>query len=453
MFQPPFHPDNCAIWHSFQNLQCANVVFARFEKCGCRFFVPPKPNNHWISRRCVGGRPSGFGREATEQNRCPETQRLLGGTSLKLAFRQTGTQCLAGDVFTGNFCPMVPLKFRKNIFDHFHNVAHRGRLASCHIISSRFVWRGLSSNVTARARGCPACHWGKSHSHTRLVPLPFPIPQRRFSHLHVDLVGPLQYSNNLYYIFNTIDRTSKWMEAIPLLETSAAACAKALTFTLISRFGVPEMITSDRGPQFTSNLWFQLYEMLNISHKQTTAYHPESNGCTAASRTRFAHALPRIWSEELPFVLLGLRVQPREDTGLSPAEAVFSAQIVLPNEFLQNDELSVDTIVKKFSKTLHVAAPSLLRQNSSTDLPSELPAELLSAPLVWVHRGSLVPPLQPLYNGPYELLRRGPPPSPSESGRGTRWSPSATLRLARLRTPRLAARVTAADSRACAQAV
>jgi cleavage and polyadenylation specificity factor subunit 1 len=57
------------------------------------------------------------------------------------------------------------------------------------------------------------------------------------------------------------------MEAIPLSETSAAACAKALTFTWISRFGAPEMITSDCGPQFTSNLWFQLCEMLNISHK------------------------------------------------------------------------------------------------------------------------------------------------------------------------------------------
>jgi transposase InsO family protein len=41
---------------------------------------------------------------------------------------------------------------------------------------------------------------------------------------------------------------------------------------------VPETITSDHGPQFTSNLWFQLCEMLNISQKQTTAYHPESNG-------------------------------------------------------------------------------------------------------------------------------------------------------------------------------
>ncbi len=130
------------------------------------------------------------------------SQRLLGGTSLKLAFRQTGAQRLDGDVSTGNFHPIVPLKFRKNIFEHFHNVTHPGRLASRCIISSRFLWRGLSRDVTAWARGCLACH-----RHTRLVPIP--IPQGRFSHLHVDLVCPLQYSNNFNYIFTSIDRTSK----------------------------------------------------------------------------------------------------------------------------------------------------------------------------------------------------------------------------------------------------
>ncbi len=76
--------------------------------------------------------------------------------------------------------------------------------------------------------------------------------------------------------------------------------------------------------------------MLNISHKQTTAYYPESNGAVKRLHRRLkdslhARAAALTWSEELPFVLLGLRAQPREDTGLSPAEAVFGAQIVLPN--------------------------------------------------------------------------------------------------------------------------
>jgi hypothetical protein len=89
--------------------------------------------------------------------------------------------------------------------------------------------------------------------------------------------------------------------------------------------------------------------MLNISHKQTTAYHPESNGAVERLHRHLKDALRACaaavtWSKDLPFVLLGLRAQPREDTGLSPAEAVFGAPIVLPNEFLKNEELSVDLL-------------------------------------------------------------------------------------------------------------
>jgi hypothetical protein len=47
--------------------------------------------------------PVDFDEMVAEQNCCPETQCLLGGTSLKLGFRQTGAQRLAGDISTGNF--------------------------------------------------------------------------------------------------------------------------------------------------------------------------------------------------------------------------------------------------------------------------------------------------------------------------------------------------------------
>jgi transposase InsO family protein len=207
------------------------------------------------------------------------------------------------------------------------------------------------------------------------------------------------------------------MEAIPLVETSAAACAKALTFSWISRFGVPGMITSDRGPQFTSNLWSQLCSMLNIAHHQMTAYHPESNGAVERLHRRLKDALracaaAATWAEELPFVLLGLQAQLREDTGLSPAESVFGAPIVLPNELLQCDEVAVDSIIKNFQKTLDAPAFSLPRHNSSSSLhlPSELPAQLLSACLVWIRCGGAVRPLHPLYDGPFAVIRRGTSP-------------------------------------------
>ena len=42
-------------------------------------------------------------------------------------------------------------------------------------------------------------------------------------------------------------------------------------------FGMPAVMTSDRGTQFTSSLWAALCTLLGIQHVQTTAYHPEGN--------------------------------------------------------------------------------------------------------------------------------------------------------------------------------
>ncbi len=137
-----------------------------------------------------------------------------------------------------------------------------------------------------------------------------------------------------------------------------------------------------------------------------------SKDCTAASRMPFAHA---------PLMRLGLRSYPLCS-----------------------------------SDSEHVPAVSLPRHNSSAVLPVELPGDLLSAPLVWVRRGGVIPPLQPLYDGPYTVLRRGPrsfTPLPSESGPETRSSPSAASRPVRPQTPCLAARVAAADRRVRTQVV
>ncbi len=52
-------------------IQCANFVFTWFEKCRCRFFVPSKSNNRWISRRHVGGRSSGFRKDGRRTKPLP----------------------------------------------------------------------------------------------------------------------------------------------------------------------------------------------------------------------------------------------------------------------------------------------------------------------------------------------------------------------------------------------
>jgi hypothetical protein len=254
------------------------------------------------------------------------------------------------------------------------------------MVSSRFVWRGLASDITAWSRAC--LHWqqAKIHHHMRLQPQPVLTPQRRFNHLHIDLVGPSQYSSGFNFIFTVTDCTSKWMEAVPLSDTSAAACAEAYIFSWISRFGVPETITSDRGTQFTSNIWSQLCDMLHISHLQTTAYHPESNGAVERLHCCLKDALhtrttAATWSEELPFVLLGLCAQPRDDTGLCLRQFL-ALQLSYSMNFCKETNFLLMQLLKIFLKTLNAPAFSLPRHNSST----QLPAELLRDPFVSLRR-------------------------------------------------------------------
>jgi hypothetical protein len=141
-------------------------------------------------------------------------------------------------------------------------------------------------------------------------------------------------------------------------------------------------------------------------HCQTTAYHPEANGAVKRLHCRLkdvlrARAAVATWAEELPWVLLGLRAQLREDAGLSPAEAGVGAPIVLPREFLHGEEFSVDNISKNFFKTLDALAFPVSRKRKFSRLqPEELPANLLCAPFVWLRRGGVVPPLQCPYNSP-----------------------------------------------------
>ena len=85
-----------------------------------------------------------------------------------------------------------------------------------------------------------------------------PPPNRRFGSIHVDIVGPLPTSESKTYLFTIVDRFTRWPEVIPMEDSATETCARALIRHWIARFGVPDDLTSDRGPQFTSHLWADL---------------------------------------------------------------------------------------------------------------------------------------------------------------------------------------------------
>jgi transposase InsO family protein len=158
---------------------------------------------------------------------------------------------------------------------------------------------------------------GKGHRHVKLQPEHIPVPHRRFSHLHIDLVRPLPKSGGYTLLFTIIDRTARWPEAVPVSATAAADCAAALFSGWVQRFGLPAAITSDRGPQFTSAVWAALCRLLSIQHIPTTAYHPQSNGLVEKFHRRLkdalcARAAGDKWLAHLLWVMLGIRSAWRE---------------------------------------------------------------------------------------------------------------------------------------------
>ena len=73
----------------------------------------------------------------------------------------------------------------------------------------------------------------------------FKVPDTRFSHVLVDIVGPLPPSYGYRYILTCIDRSTRFLQGIPLKEASASEAATAFLTGWLALFGMPSVVSSD----------------------------------------------------------------------------------------------------------------------------------------------------------------------------------------------------------------
>ena len=156
-----------------------------------------------------------------------------------------------------------------------------------------------------------------------------------------------------------------------------ADCPQALFTGWIARFGVPSVITSDRGAQFTSSLWASLCQLLNITHSTTTAYHPQSNGLVERFHCRLKDALrartaTADWADHIPWVMLGIRSTFREDSGFSPVEVTYGSQLTLPGQFIDDAESPSPSFLADLQTAMSGKPPLATRHNAVPALPEKL---------------------------------------------------------------------------------
>ncbi|KAL7865625.1 hypothetical protein SRHO_G00108720 [Serrasalmus rhombeus] len=95
----------------------------------------------------------------------------------------------------------------------------------------------------------------------------------------VDFVTDLPISDGYTVVLTVIDRFSNGVRFIPFTQLPNALQMAECLFNLVFRlFGIPENIVSDRGTQFTSQVWRVFMERLGITVSLTSGYHPQSNG-------------------------------------------------------------------------------------------------------------------------------------------------------------------------------
>jgi len=96
-----------------------------------------------------------------------------------------------------------------------------------------------------------------------------------------------------------VDAHSKWPAVIPMSSTTASKTIEALR-DLFARFGIPEQIVSDNGPQFASEEFQALIKPNGIYHIASAPYQPATNGLADRLVQTFKQALCSVFQSSKP---------------------------------------------------------------------------------------------------------------------------------------------------------
>ncbi|XP_043212819.1 uncharacterized protein LOC122376896 [Amphibalanus amphitrite] len=286
--------------------------------------------------------------------------------------------------------PFVPVPLRTHVFEQVHSLAHPGVKASLQLVKSRYFWPDMDR-----------C-----------------IRRDRFETIHIDIVGPLPPSiphgeSHLpcRYLLTCVDRSTRWLEAAPIADISAATVAAAFMDVWVARFGVPLHVVTDRGTQFESALFRQLAEILGFHRLRTTAYHPKTNGMVERQHRTLKSAIiasKKQWLQALPVVLLGIRAAMNE-TGYAPFTAVTGGMLLQPRIRVDRQPApdgaaeTVGELARRLART-DFLSPSEGSHHGLTQ--PHMPTDLSTCSHVWLRVDRVRRPLEAPYIGPLRVLRR-----------------------------------------------
>ena len=277
---------------------------------------------------------------------------------------------------------VVPRVARCSVISECHDSttsAHFAERKTLHAVRQRFWWPQVREDVQLYCRRCLTCQMCSR----RAVP-PGHAPMATFHAgtpyevLGVDFIGPMPPTSRRYrYILTMVDHFTRLTILAPTRQQTAEATVTALIDYWVVYYGVPRIIHSDRGTNFTSQLMTTLCERLGARRTRTTAYRPQADGrVERANRTikecltRLLRESPDDWDLLLPQVSMALNSTVHDSTGFTPFYLAHGSEMQLPLDLAASITHPaprpvpdfVDDLLRRFSTAYTLARTTMLKQ-------------------------------------------------------------------------------------------
>ena len=210
---------------------------------------------------------------------------------------------------------VIPSSMRRITMEDIHT-GHQGVERCCLRARTSVWWPGVTYQITQMVQQCQAC---VKEARQKEPLVPTKLPDYPWQVIGTDLFE----IKGVHYLI-TVDYFSRYPEVNKLTTTTSSAIITALK-AVFSRHGLPEVVRSDNGPQYSSHEFARFADTSNFKHVTSSSLYPQSNGQAERAVQTVKNILKQ---SQDPFMgLLSYRSTPMPWCGLNPAELCMGRRI------------------------------------------------------------------------------------------------------------------------------
>ncbi len=255
--------------------------------------------------------------------------------------------------------PVAPLSLYNEIFELAHSgygSGHRGVVETTLRINSIYFLPGVNKFVETRVSNCVNClrKYNKPPKHTSLI-THSPRYNRVWGCVSIDLIGP--WTENMFqgkrvkFVLILVCLHSRYVFAHPIADATTESTIKCLLEEFIPTYGLFSAVRSDRGTNFTSQVFKGVMQHMGVKTILIPARNPNSNpverynqGIYNAIRSDTSSE-PKDWAKKIKLAAFVINISKNKRTGYSPYFVVFGRQPLLPiNVFSPVEQKLVDEL-------------------------------------------------------------------------------------------------------------